>query len=217
MGQVIFLEGGIGAGKTTAAERLGPLLGFKVFDEPIDQELLTAFYENPRRWAYAFQMAMLHSRWRVQMKAALEEPGAIVDRSLFGDAMFARLHMRRGNIHPIEWRTYMRAVENMCLVLFPPTLLIYLAADPQTCLERIKKRGRPQEAGITLEYLEQIDVEYGKLLEESKTAFWPWSHAMEIMIVPHDMNMATDNDWTRFATTVKKTLDRRSLPDYARR
>lgn len=215
MGCVIFLEGNIGAGKSTAARKLGELLGFRVLDEPIDEELLTHFYEDQKRWAYPLQVAMLHSRWRIQMLAAVEEPGAIVDRSLWGDMVFARLHMEAGNIHPIEWRTYMRAVKNMCLVLFPPTLLVYLTADPQTCMERIRRRNRPQESNITVEYLEHVETGYNRLIEEAKTAFYPWSHAVEIMPIPWDVDTTTDEEWRRVARTVEKAIARRRLPDWA--
>ncbi|CAF4715941.1 unnamed protein product, partial [Rotaria magnacalcarata] len=35
-------------------------------------------------------------------------------------------------------------------------LIIYLRAKPETCLERIKSRNRPEEQSITLDYLQQL-------------------------------------------------------------
>ncbi len=34
--------------------------------------------------------------------------------------------------------------------------LVYLRARPETCLERIKTRNRPEEQSITLDYLNQL-------------------------------------------------------------
>jgi len=34
--------------------------------------------------------------------------------------------------------------------------LVYLRAKPETCLERIKTRNRPEEQSITLDYLKQL-------------------------------------------------------------
>jgi deoxyadenosine/deoxycytidine kinase len=110
----------------------------------------------------------------------------------------------------------MLAVRNMCLVLFPPTLLILLEADPQTCMDRIRRRNRPQEKDITLEYLGLVEEGYGQLQEESKTRFYPWSHAVEIMPIPWDVDTATPQQWERISRVVQRTLDRRALPEYAK-
>ncbi len=214
MGNVIFVEGNIGCGKSTLAKALGERIGYRVLDEPVDQELLELFYSDPAKWAYMFQMAMLHKRWRIQMQAACEEPGAIVDRSLWGDMVFAKEHVRAGNIHKMEWKTYCAAVKNMCLVLFPPTLLLYLATDPETCLNRVRRRSRQSEEGVDLDYLTHIDAGYNSLMEESKTGFYPWSHAVETMTVTADVTTVDDDHMDRMARTVMSTLERRRLPEY---
>lgn len=35
-------------------------------------------------------------------------------------------------------------------------MLVYLRATPETCLERIKCRNRPEEQSITIDYLRQL-------------------------------------------------------------
>ena len=37
------------------------------------------------------------------------------------------------------------------------SLSVYLRAKPETCLERIRTRNRPEEQSITLDYLKQLD------------------------------------------------------------
>jgi deoxyadenosine/deoxycytidine kinase len=178
----------------------------------VDEELLQLFYDDNKRWAFPFQMEMLHRRWATQMLAAAETlvnsgyRGSCLDRSLLGDLVFCRALADTGMIHPKEMQIYLSAVRNMCLVLFPPTVLIYLSARPETCLERIKQRNRPQEKNITLEYLQLIHNGYQRLLKEAKTAVFPWSHAMNTMVIPWDAQTSSDKDWDRTAEMVKEAV-----------
>jgi len=207
---LIIVEGSIGAGKSTASRELANRLNLRLIEEPVDPELLELFYADKERWSFPFQIEMLHRRWAAQMSAAAETmvsagyDGAILDRSLWGDMVFAQVLMKHGAIHPKEWDIYMTAVRNMSLVLFPPTVLLYLNARPETCLERIRKRGRPQEADITLEYLQEIHEGYQQLLSEAKTAMYPWSHTVECAILPWDPNGLTPQDWDRTAALVEE-------------
>jgi len=214
MNKLVFIEGNIGSGKSTLAKALGPRLGLPVLDEPVDTELLEAFYKDRVVWAFPFQMAMLHKRWRLQMNAASREPGAIVDRSIWGDMVFARDQARAGNINKLEWKIYCEAVRNMCLVLFPPTLLIFLATSPHTCLERIRKRGRPGEEAINIPYLQRIHDGYQEMLSEAETGFYPWSHAVKPLVITADVTTVDDAHMDRVADTVNGALRGRSLPDY---
>ena len=209
---LILVEGNIGSGKSTASKQLAKILNLRLLEEPVDNELLTLFYGDIKRWAFAFQIEMLHRRWATQMAAAAETliqggyNGSILDRSLLGDLVFCRALTESGMIHKKEFEIYLSAVKNMSLVLFPPTVLIYLSARPETCLERIKKRNRPQEKNITIEYLQTIHNGYQRLLKEAKTATFPWSHAVNTMIIPWDAETATDGEWIRTAEMVKEAL-----------
>lgn len=172
------------------------------------RSLLKLYYDDPDRWSMSFQMAMLHRRWAMQMLAAAEccspyYEGVVLDRSLWGDMVFARALTQAGKIHPKEWEIYQMAVRNMALVLFPPTLLVFLDVTPETALQRIKKRDRPQEKDITLEYLQTIHEGYHQLLREAKTAFYPWSHAMEVLHIPWDPDTVSDQAWEMVAKTIQ--------------
>lgn len=211
MKPLIIVEANIGAGKSTLANALAKRLNCRLLLEPVDEELLQLFYDDPDRWSASFQFAMLHRRWAMQMAAAaetmLDGGGAILDRSLWGDMVFAKMLMQAGKIHPKEWEIYLMAVRNMSLVLFPPTVLLYLSARPETCLERIRRRGRPQEKDITLEYLQKVHAGYQELLRDAKTAMFPWSHAVNVLVIPWDPDQVGDVEWDRTAAMVRETFE----------
>ena len=209
---LIIVEGNIGSGKSTTGRALAERLNLRLLEEPVDKELLQLFYDDKVRWSFPFQIEMLHRRWASQMSAAAETmvdggyAGALLDRSLWGDLVFAQALTEAGIMHPKEWEIYLTAMRNMSLVLFPPTLLLYLSARPETCLERIRERARPQETGITLEYLTTIHNGYQKLLSEAKTGFFPWSHAVNIVVMPSDPKTLSPVEWDRVAAMVKETF-----------
>lgn len=209
-GDLVVVEGNIGAGKSTCAKALARRLNLRLLEEPVDDDLLDLFYADKERWSFPFQMEMLHRRWAMQMSAAAETvvaggfDGAILDRSLWGDLVFAHALVQDGKMHVKEWDIYVRAVRNMALVLWPPTVLVYLSARPETCLERIKERDRPSERGMTIEYLEKIHDGYQRLVREAKTGFFPWSHAVQVLPVPWDPNLRDDTEMDRTADMVKE-------------
>lgn len=211
---LILVEGNIGAGKSTAGRKLAEVLNLRLLEEPVDDELLELFYNDPDRWSAVFQFAMLHKRWAMQMSAAAETlvdggyNGAILDRSLWGDLVFARALHDAGKIHTKEWEIYRSAVRNMAMVLFPPTVLLYLNARPETCLERIRQRKRSQEAGITLEYLQTIHAGYQQLIADAQAgSAFPWSHAVRCLVVPWDPVTVTAVEWTRTAEMLRETWE----------
>ena len=48
--------------------------------------------------------------------------------------------------------------------------LVYLKANPETCLERIRTRNRPEEQSITLDYLQQLHARHEQWLSSPNTA-----------------------------------------------
>lgn len=214
---LIVVEGNIGGGKSTAAKELAKRLNLRLMPEPVDDELLALYYGDPARWAFSFQIEMLHRRWASQMAAAAETiatseyAGSVLDRSLMGDLVFAKMLMESGKLHSKEWEIYTSALKNMMLVLFPPTVLVYLSTRPETCFERMKKRNRVQEQNVSLEYLREVHAGYQRLLEGAKSGSYPWSHAMTTLVVPWDVEVVRDEEWDRFAATVREAFVSRSL------
>lgn len=210
MKPLIWIEGVIGCGKTTFAREVAKRLGLLLLEEPVaTNPYLEPFYKDPPRYAFGFQMRMLGQRYLMQRTAACvsagalpQYNGAILDRSIAGDRVFCKLHNEAGNINDLDWRTYEELYEIMCNTLLPPTLLVYLDAQPKTAYERMCKRARKAEAGVPLEYLEQLRDGYAVLLEEARRGLRPWGHAVNVMRLIWDP-VSAEPDWEAVTATVQ--------------
>ncbi|MHA2226194.1 MAG: deoxynucleoside kinase [Candidatus Hodarchaeales archaeon] len=192
---IIWVEGIIGSGKSTFSKMIAKELRLRLIKEPVDNEYLTIFYENPKRWAFPMQIDLLHKRFSLQKLAVYEASlaavgesefqGVVLDRGLPGDRVFARLHMLEGNISEVEWRTYQRAYETMTCSLIPPTLMIFLDVEPLTAFNRVKNRDRSYErAGVPIEYQKKLQQGYMDLLAEIDSGQHAWSRGIEVMRIP---------------------------------
>lgn len=170
---MIIIEGLIGVGKSTLTSDLGEKLNFKVFKEPVeDNPYLIDYYKNPKRYALEMQFWLMSRRFQMHQEA-IEHiwrtgQGVIMDRSIYGDAIFAKQNVTDGNINAIGYDNYMKMREVMFRFLMIPQLTLFLQAKPQTCINRINQRERGCESTIPLSYLEGLDFEYQKLLGELK-------------------------------------------------
>jgi deoxyadenosine/deoxycytidine kinase len=208
-----FVESIIGGGKTTFCENVGPRLNFRVFKEPLDHRLLDRFYKDKAKYAFHFQIHVLQKRIGIQMLAACEAlysdtyDGAMVDRSIFGDVPFAKMHSQQGNIEALDWITYQLGHMNMKFMIWPPTVLIYLAVEPEIALERIRKRDREYERDMNLEYLVELRKYYDEMVEEAQSGKWPWGHAIKVHYV--DWNPATTDEaaWAAVAASLKRRME----------
>ena len=187
-GPVVWVEGIIGGGKTTLAELLARELGLRLIQEPVETNpYLDKFYIDPKRWAFSMQVELLHRRFAMQKLASYEATGeggyvgAVLDRGLPGDRVFAKLHMMEGNMAGIEWETYERAYDVMSCSLVSPSLMIYLDVEPEVALHRVQARARGAESGMKLDYLEKLRRGYLDLLVEIQSGRHAWSRGMEVM------------------------------------
>ncbi|MFW5717091.1 MAG: deoxynucleoside kinase [Spirochaetota bacterium] len=159
---MIIIEGQIGVGKTTMGEMLERELGITLYrelQEPETNTLLDRFYADRTRWAFTLQIHFLNERFRM-IKQIRRDGGGTLDRSIYGDRVFAEVLHEDGSMLHEEFVTYTTLLGNMLEHVEPPDLLIYLDCTVDTALERIKKRNRGLEAGIPRDYLERLNDHY---------------------------------------------------------
>jgi deoxyadenosine/deoxycytidine kinase len=169
---MLFLEGNIGAGKSSFLQILADHLNCKVIFEPHhrwqafddSENILDLFYKNPERWAYTFETYTLLTRLcdhQMHMTQHINQ-FVISERSPYsGRYCFAANTYDQGHMSPLEWALY----ESLCDHLFAqhvaqPTGIIYLRTDPKVCLERLNLRNRKEESTLPLSYLEQLHAKH---------------------------------------------------------
>lgn len=167
-GSIILIEGIIGAGKSTLGASLHKALikagiASEFFEENVDPKLLELFLADKQKYAFAMQTVLLVQRQKTYMKAihfARHENGvSIVDRSLYGDIAFAKMHYRSGRIDDREWAVYESLITNS--PLSQPSYILYLDVTSDVALSRIRSRNRGSEASsYNIEYLDELSSAY---------------------------------------------------------
>jgi deoxyadenosine/deoxycytidine kinase len=159
---MIVLAGNIGAGKTSLTERLGGRMGWQTaFESVADNPYLPDFYADMHSWSFHLQIFFLGHRARQYLELAASPQSAILDRSIYEDAyIFSRALHHMSNLNERDYLAYRTVFDLIVSRLPPPDLLIYLRAPVAVLYERIRRRGRAIEGGITLEYLALLESFY---------------------------------------------------------
>ena len=160
--RLILVSGNIGAGKTSITQRLGERLGWQTgYESVADNPYLPDFYADMRAWSFHLQIFFLGHRAEQHLEMAASPQSAIIDRSIYEDYhIFTRALHHLGNVNERDYFSYRRLYELVVNSLPRPDLLIYLKAPVSVLMERIHRRARAIEAGITAEYLSLLDNFY---------------------------------------------------------
>lgn len=170
---LITLAGMIGVGKSSLSKMTGELLSTPVEYEPVvDNPVLPLYYSDPKQYAFLLQIYFLNMRFDM-IKRAMYTNNAVLDRSIYEDALFTRQNYLSGNLQEAEMATYNHLLRNMlqeieALPKKAPDLMIYLKADFETIITQIKRRGRPYEQGTDkydyyralLDRYDEFELEY---------------------------------------------------------
>ena len=155
----IVVEGPIGCGKTSLAQRLGARMGATLLLEDAQANpFLPMFYRDMRRHALPAQLFFLFQR--VGQPEALRQPDlfekpTVADFTLAKDPLFARL-----TLDDAEFQLYSRIYEHVKPQAPAPDLVVYLQASVDTLIHRVRRRGTPMESGIDEDYLRRISEAY---------------------------------------------------------
>ena len=165
--RLILLAGNIGTGKTSLTERIGDKLGWvTAYESVVDNPYLPNFYEDMRTWAFHLQVYFLGHRAEQHLLLSNLAESAIIDRSIYEDAhIFARALNHMGNMTDDEYDAYLRLYRLVVKGLPKPDLLIHLEAPVPILMERIRRRARNMETGISEDYLTLLDRFYREWIE----------------------------------------------------
>jgi len=184
---IISLEGNIGVGKSTFLEHLeknlGKNSGWLYLREPVHiwetiqdkngKTVLANFYEDPKTYAFPFQVMAYTTRLHELKRIVKENPdckGIICERSLEADKhIFAKMLHQDGLMDDIMYTIYEKyfsEYEDM----FSLDGIIYLDANPETCFQRIRMRSRDGESNIELEYLQKCNDFHTEWFLNTKTS-----------------------------------------------
>jgi deoxyadenosine/deoxycytidine kinase len=175
---IISLDGNIGAGKTTLLAEIRNKINVHVVDEPVAQwtalknaegtNLLELFYQDKKRWAYTFQNCAILTRLK-NIKDAVESGHKIIitERSILTDKyVFAEMLHDAGDMDQIEWELY-ESWFNIFGKEYPVNGIIYISTNANISKERIHIRNRIGEENIHIEYLEALDIQHKKWIENT--------------------------------------------------
>ena len=163
----IGLAGNIGVGKTTFTKLLSEKLNWTPFFESVsDNPYLSDFYTDMKRWSFNLQIFFLHKRFEMHQKMSASLTSVIQDRTIYEDLeIFAKNLYRLGKLSQRDWDNYYGLFKVMNFYLKRPDLIIYLKADTDTLLRRIKRRGRDYENSIDPEYIHTLNISYDRWIE----------------------------------------------------
>ncbi|MDQ3141891.1 MAG: deoxynucleoside kinase [Bacteroidota bacterium] len=156
----ICLEGNIGAGKTTLAEKLAKDLPCKLVLEGFaDNPFLEYFYKDPVRFSFTVELFFLTERHK-QLQQALANKELFSEFTLADYSLIKSMLFARNNLIPEEYKLFQKIFQTLSANIPKPDLIVYLHRSVEKIQEHIIARDRPFESQIHNTYLEQIQNVY---------------------------------------------------------
>jgi deoxyadenosine/deoxycytidine kinase len=180
----IVVEGPIGVGKTSLAQRLAQWFGGRTVLEVVEENpFLASFYQERQKYAFQTQLFFLLSRFKQQQELFQQDlfrAVTISDYLFAKDRIFASLTLDRN-----ELTLYDRVFEALGTRVARPDLVIYLQARLDVLLARIRRRGREFERKFDPAYLEEVVKGYNEY-------FFHYSDSPLLVINTSDIDFVND-------------------------
>ena len=196
---IISIEGNIGSGKSTILASLKshfskpanehPDYNIVFLPEPLNDwnkiidnkgvPMLKKFYGDKKKYSFPFQMMAYISRLALLKKTfesktlnSKKRTIIITERCLYTDKhIFAKMLFDDGEIEDVNYQIYLQWFETFSKD-YPIQKLLYVNANAKTCLERIKKRGREGEDGISISYLQNCNYYHENMVRIPENCFF---------------------------------------------
>jgi deoxyadenosine/deoxycytidine kinase len=165
----IAVEGPIAVGKSSLAGALAQNYGARLVREPLeDNPFLARFYEEPQRYAFTAQLSFLIERYRQQQELVqmdLFQQATVADYLFAKDRIFAEITLSED-----ELALYDRIYGLLDARVRQPDLVVFLDADVDVLLRRLRKRARSFEKRLGREYLEKLAEAYRRFFHGYRDA-----------------------------------------------
>ncbi len=181
----LAVDGPIGVGKTTLVDRLVRRFEAVKVLEDVENPFLPDFYQDRAGAAFQTQMYFLLSRYKQQQEIVQQELFhrlVIADYSFQKDRIFAYLTLSDDELGLYD-RLYATLEPNVPT----PDLVLYLTADVDTCMARIRRRSRGAEREISEEYL-------GELIDAYNHYFHYYNRSPLLVVDTRNLNLPGKSD-----------------------
>lgn len=165
----VAIEGNIGAGKTTLAQKLAKERQASLILEEFDQNtFLEKFYINPEQYAFPLEVSFLVKRFN-QLEQRLSKSDLFSAGSFISDYFFDKsLIFAQNTLKEDQYRIFYQLYQVFIKQIPRPELLIFLYNTVENLQKNIRNRGRLFEKNIERTYLDDIQQAYFSYLKNLK-------------------------------------------------
>jgi deoxyadenosine/deoxycytidine kinase len=150
----LAVDGPIGVGKTVLVDKLVRRFEAVKVLEDVENPFLPDFYRDRPGAAFQTQMYFLLSRYKQQQEVVQQE---LFQRLVISDYIFQKdrifAYLTLGDDELAIYDKLYTTLEPQVPI---PDLVLYLTADVDTCMARIRKRARSFEKEISDEYMAEL-------------------------------------------------------------
>jgi len=162
----ISIEGPIGIGKTSLAEKLSTHFEYHQLNEIVEENpFLGKFYDNIDEWSFQTEMFFLCNRFKqledIENDYLHKHKPVIADYHISKNMIFSQRTLKQDKLDK-----YKQIYHILTKDMPKPNMMIYLHASLGTILKRINQRGREIEQNIKPEYIEQLAQDYESYMNE---------------------------------------------------
>lgn len=162
----IAVEGPIGVGKTSLAQKISMSFDFYLLREIVEENpFLGKFYDDIEAWSFQTEMFFLCNRYKqledVEKIYLTKNKPVIADYHISKNMIFAKRTLKDR-----QFDKYAEIFHILTADMPKPNMMIYLDASLETLLARIKTRGRTVEQNIQPAYLQQLKADYQLFMQE---------------------------------------------------